>query len=131
MRSSRVNDHSAIACAFDLLMFDGDDLRRKPFAERKAALRKVLRRIQYIEHVEGDGAEMALRGSSRNGSMRRIVPARPNLGSRPRIRRPRRRRAFSTGHSDSECATAPSAIVGIAHRMDRSYFAQFSLGTRQ
>jgi bifunctional non-homologous end joining protein LigD len=59
---SRVNDQSAIACAFDLLMLDGDDLRHKSFVERKAALRKVLRRakggIQYVEHTEGDGAEM-------------------------------------------------------------------------
>ena len=59
---SRVNDHSAIACAFDLLMLDGDDLRKKPFSERKAALRKMLKRtkggIQYVEHSEGDGAEM-------------------------------------------------------------------------
>ena len=33
-----------------------------PLSERKAALRKVLRRtkggIQYVEHSEGDGAEM-------------------------------------------------------------------------
>ena len=59
---SRVMDHSAVSCAFDLLMLDGNDLRRKPFAERKAALRKLLKRtkggIQYVEHVEGDGAEM-------------------------------------------------------------------------
>jgi bifunctional non-homologous end joining protein LigD len=59
---SRINDHSAIACAFDLLMLDGDDLRKKPFSERKAALRKVPKRtrlgIQYVEHTEGDGAEM-------------------------------------------------------------------------
>src|SRR5262245_66138327 len=35
---------------------------RKPFAERKAMLRKVLRRtrngIQYVEHTVGDGAKM-------------------------------------------------------------------------
>jgi bifunctional non-homologous end joining protein LigD len=59
---SRVMDHAAVACAFDLMMLDGDDLRRKPLFERKAALRKVLRRtkggIQYVEHTEGDGAEM-------------------------------------------------------------------------
>ena len=58
----RTNDHIAIACAFDLLMLNGEDLRRKPFAERKAALRKLLRRsrdgIQYVEHTEGDGEEM-------------------------------------------------------------------------
>jgi bifunctional non-homologous end joining protein LigD len=51
-----------VACAVDLMMLDGDDLRRKPLSERKTALRKVLRRtkggIQYVEHGEGDGAEM-------------------------------------------------------------------------
>ena len=59
---SRVRDHAAVACAFDLMMLDGDDLRRKPFTDRKAALRKLLRRtkgsIQYVEHVEGDGEKM-------------------------------------------------------------------------
>ena len=37
-------------------------VRREPFSERKAVLRKVLRRtrrgIQYVEHTEGDGGEM-------------------------------------------------------------------------
>jgi ATP-dependent DNA ligase len=37
---SRVNDGSAVACAFDLMAFNGDDLRRKPFAARKPALGK-------------------------------------------------------------------------------------------
>jgi bifunctional non-homologous end joining protein LigD len=59
---SRQNDAGASACVFDLLMLNGEDLRRKPLTERKAALRKVLRRarggIQYVEHTEGDGAEM-------------------------------------------------------------------------
>src|SRR5215510_280206 len=59
---SCTNDRAAVALAFNLLMLDGEDLRRKPFAERKAMLRKVLRRtgagIQYVEHTEGDGAEM-------------------------------------------------------------------------
>jgi bifunctional non-homologous end joining protein LigD len=59
---SRVNDGVAIALAFDLLMHNGEDVRRKPFAERKAILRKVLQRtrrgIQYVEHTEGDGVEM-------------------------------------------------------------------------
>ena len=60
---SRAWDHEAVACAFDLLMLDGDDLRRKPLGERKAALRKVLFRIegggiQYVEHTEGHGAKM-------------------------------------------------------------------------
>jgi len=55
----RCADHLAIACAFDLLMLNGDDLR---CTERKAGLRKFLRRsrerIQYVEHVEGDGDKM-------------------------------------------------------------------------
>jgi len=55
---SRVNDAKASACAFDLLMLNGDDLRRKPYVQRKAALRKLLRHgrgIQYVEHAEGHG----------------------------------------------------------------------------
>ena len=55
---SRVSDERATACAFD----NGEDIRKKPFAERKAMLRKVLRRsrggIQYIEHTEGDGGKI-------------------------------------------------------------------------
>lgn len=52
----------AVACAFDLMMLNSDDLRRKPFAERKAALRRLLKAerdgIQYVEHREGDGDTM-------------------------------------------------------------------------
>ena len=39
-------------------MLNGDDLRRKPYVERKAVLRKLLRHgrgIQYVEHAEGHG----------------------------------------------------------------------------
>jgi bifunctional non-homologous end joining protein LigD len=59
---SRVNDQSAVALAFDLMALDGEDFRQEPFSERKAVMRKVLRRarrgIQYVEHTEGDGGEM-------------------------------------------------------------------------
>ena len=59
---SRCFDQVAVACAFDLLMLNGDDMRRKPFAERKAALAKLLFRsrdgIQYVEHAEGHGDKM-------------------------------------------------------------------------
>ena len=58
---SRVNDKTASACAFDLLMLNGDDLRRRPYVERKAALRKLLRHgrgIQYVEHAEGHGDKL-------------------------------------------------------------------------
>jgi bifunctional non-homologous end joining protein LigD len=53
-----VNDNATNALAFDLLMLNGDDLRRKPYVQRKAALRKLLRHgrgIQYVEHAEGHG----------------------------------------------------------------------------
>jgi bifunctional non-homologous end joining protein LigD len=50
---SRCFEHEAIACAFDLLRLEGDDLRRLPLSERKVRLRKLLRRsgdgIQYVE----------------------------------------------------------------------------------
>ena len=43
-------------------MRNGADLRRKPLSERKAILRKALRAmkkgVQYVQHVEGHGAEM-------------------------------------------------------------------------
>ena len=56
---SRAADHLAVACAFDLLMINGDDLRRQPLRERKLALGKLLLRsldgIQYVDHAEGHG----------------------------------------------------------------------------
>jgi bifunctional non-homologous end joining protein LigD len=61
---SRRADRLAVACAFDLLMLNGDDLRRRPLVERKAALRKFLGKgatrggIQYVAHIEGDGEVM-------------------------------------------------------------------------
>jgi ATP-dependent DNA ligase len=59
---SRTADHLAVACAFDLLAVNGDDLRREPLRGRKLALRKVLLRsldgIQYVEHAEGHGDRM-------------------------------------------------------------------------
>jgi bifunctional non-homologous end joining protein LigD len=59
---SRIVDHLAVACAFDLLMVNGDDLRRQPLRYRKLALGKLLLRssdgIQYVEHAEGHGDRM-------------------------------------------------------------------------
>jgi bifunctional non-homologous end joining protein LigD len=58
---SRLNDGDAIAVAFDLLMFNGDDMRRKPFIERKAAGKLLFRSrdgIQYVEHTEGHGEKL-------------------------------------------------------------------------
>jgi ATP-dependent DNA ligase len=59
---SRKRDSSATLLAFDLLEVDGDDLRDQPLVERKRRLRKLLARrnggVQYVEHLEGDGAEI-------------------------------------------------------------------------
>ena len=41
---SRTADQEAVACAFDLLMRDDDDLRRRPLIERKVALGEALYR---------------------------------------------------------------------------------------
>ena len=40
---SRSNDARATALAFDLLMLNEEDMRRKSYVERKAALRRLLR----------------------------------------------------------------------------------------
>jgi bifunctional non-homologous end joining protein LigD len=51
--------HSAILYAFDLIELDGEDLRDRPFLDRKAALARLLRDteagIKLNEHVAGDG----------------------------------------------------------------------------
>jgi bifunctional non-homologous end joining protein LigD len=36
---SRINDKAASALAFDLLMFNGDDLRRRPYVAETSAAR--------------------------------------------------------------------------------------------
>ncbi len=58
---SRCFEHEAIACAFDLLKLDGDDMRRLPLSDRKIALRKLLKRsrggIQYAKHLQMEGEE--------------------------------------------------------------------------
>lgn len=45
--------------AFDLLEFEGDDLRGLPLIERKARLRTIMpakgERLLYCDHIEGDG----------------------------------------------------------------------------
>ena len=80
--TDRCADQVAVACAFDLLMRNGDDMRHKPFAERKAALKKLLPRgrdgIQYVEHSEAMARRCFRRRASLawRGLTRRIVPVR-------------------------------------------------------
>ncbi len=84
-------DHQAIACAFDLLRLDADDLRRLPLSERKARLRKLLRRsvdgIQYVEHADATvarctkpPASLSWRASSRRASPRHTNPVTEKAG---------------------------------------------------
>jgi ATP-dependent DNA ligase len=48
--------------AFDLLHLNGEDLRGLPVVERKARLRRLLRRkrsrILYVDHIEKDGLRL-------------------------------------------------------------------------
>jgi bifunctional non-homologous end joining protein LigD len=59
---NRSNDAAALALGFDLLALNGNDLRKRPLMERKAALSKLLIRskggIQYVEHADGHGERM-------------------------------------------------------------------------
>ena len=84
---SRTADHVAVACAFDLLILNGEDLRGRPLVERKSALARLLLRsrggIQYVEHAEGHGdrmyeaaCQLGLEGivSKRTGSFYRSGP---------------------------------------------------------
>jgi len=47
--------------AFDLLFLNGEDLRELPLIERKARLKRLLRRnrphVLYVDHIEADGGE--------------------------------------------------------------------------
>ena len=87
LHSRTADDQFAVACAFDLLMLNGDDLRRRPLVDRKNALARLLLRsrggIQYVEHAEGHGDKMyeavcalGLEGivSKRRGSFYRSGP---------------------------------------------------------
>ena len=75
--SRRESARTAILYAFDLIELDGEDLRRRPFLDRKAALAQLggLKvGIVLNELVAEDGptvsrtlAGLALRGSSPNG----------------------------------------------------------------
>jgi bifunctional non-homologous end joining protein LigD len=114
---SRVNDQRSVALAFDLMSLDGEDFRQEPFSERKAVLRKVLRRtrrgIQYVEHTEGDGGEMfkavcklGLEASCQRKWTRLIglVPRKP--GSMSKIRKRLQPLTLSTAHCE-KTETAP------------------------
>jgi bifunctional non-homologous end joining protein LigD len=60
---SRANDDWAMLLAFDILELDGTDLRDLPLVERKRRLKALLgcqdEGLQFVEHLEGDGAEIS------------------------------------------------------------------------
>ena len=57
--SRREASDTAILYAFDLIEHDGEDIRDRPFLDRKAALARLLRNtkagILFIEHIAEDG----------------------------------------------------------------------------
>jgi len=88
--------------AFDLLEFDGQDLRHEPLETRKATLASLLRGcgpgLRLVEHLEHGGAmsstatpaSSAAKASCRNAWARRMSAAVPGTGSSSRTRRHRR-----------------------------------------
>jgi bifunctional non-homologous end joining protein LigD len=59
VRDLLFRQRQAIFIAFDLLYLNGKDLRTLPLIERKAMLKRVIRRKRarmfYLDHVESDG----------------------------------------------------------------------------
>jgi bifunctional non-homologous end joining protein LigD len=75
------DDSRCVYFAFDLLHLDGHDLRRRPLARRKEALRELLAgaddRTRYSEHVGGRGAEFFRAACARGaeGAMCKLADA--------------------------------------------------------
>ena len=90
-------------------MLNGDDLRRRAYVERKAALRKLLRHgrgIQYVEHAEGHGDKLFAAACNSGwrvlfprSSTRPIARGRRRPGSKSKIRRRRLQPAPWMGRS--------------------------------
>ncbi len=88
--------HRIVLFAFDLLHFNGQDLRGCPLLERLAVLRKLIKPdprspIQFSDHLEGDGARFlrpwrisGLRASYPSELPAGIAADHPAHGSRPR-----------------------------------------------
>ena len=86
---------TAVVYALDLIERDGEDLRDRPFLDRKAALARLLGEtdadILLNEHVAEDGptvlpAGLVQRASSRRRSTGPIGPVRAQSGSQSAIR---------------------------------------------
>jgi len=89
-------------------MLNGEDFRCKPYVDRKAALRKLVRHgrgIQYVEHAEGHGdrlfeavCRLGLEGVV---SKKLVVRGRRNPGSKSKTRRPPLQPVHLVGFSNS------------------------------
>jgi ATP dependent DNA ligase domain len=82
---SRVNDAKASACAFDLMMLNGEDLRRKPYVESNTSNTLRVTAINYLLPPASSG----WRALSQRSSTRRISLGRRKLGLKSKIRRHR------------------------------------------
>jgi bifunctional non-homologous end joining protein LigD len=97
---SRRRDHDVTLIAFDLIEWQGDDLRNHKLIDRKNRLAKMLARggaaIRFNEHLAHDGPAMfehacrGLRGLFQSGSTRRIAADRQRRGLSRKIRSARR-----------------------------------------
>jgi bifunctional non-homologous end joining protein LigD len=94
--SRRHGARTAILYAFDLIEHDGEDLRGRPFLDRKSALARLSRKtkagIVLNEHISEDGptvfahaCQLGAEGSCRRRSMAPTSPARAASGSRSAI----------------------------------------------
>ena len=128
---SGVSDGEVSACAFDLLMLNGEDFRCKPYVDRKAALRKLVqhdRGIQYVEHAEGHGdrlfeavCRLGLEGivSKKLDAPYCSEPRKP--GSKSKTRRPPLQPVHLVGFSNSalkfiiQGSTRPTMIRNLGY----------------
>jgi bifunctional non-homologous end joining protein LigD len=83
--------------AFDLLWLDGEDLRQRPFVERKKRLARLVRaakcpRLLYAQHVEGEGkkffAEICARDLEGIGAKRKLAVYKDDGNSWLKVKNP-------------------------------------------
>ncbi len=120
--------------AFDLLFLDGDDLRNVPLVERKARLKKLLRRkrsrVLYVDHVEFRGqkffqkvCELDLEGivAKRKDSYYRAPRSLCGIGSKSRILSIARQKGVTSClialQTDTVQGQATTYTVGRDHRV--------------
>ena len=83
-----MNDNATNALAFDLLMLNGDDLRRKPYMERKAALRRGTR-----QGPRGQNVCCGLSAWPEGHRLKEVECSRRKPGLKSKIRKRRQRLA--------------------------------------